>query len=300
MPFPFKIFLTQQHTTQFNKLISCRKEEELRLSQNPLSCKAEKVSVSTFFKVKKQRAGVTVEAILCIPLFVYAAICLMWILEFQSVQTTIKCGMQEAGRQMAVQMYELPIVIPSDIEKKIVDSVGPKRLDQSFIVGGRNGISCKGSYMHPAGQILEMRVKYAVRLPFPHLGIPAPGFEQHMRVKAWTGYVKEGMIDPSKAVMVFITPEGSVYHRNKNCSYLQPSIQKVGKEELDHLRNQDGMIYRKCERCAGKSGDNSGVYITPYGEKFHYSSECSGLKRKIYEVPLVSVKGRRECSKCGK
>ena len=300
MPFPFKIFLTQQHTRKQKNIISFRKEEELRLSQNPLSCKAEKVSVSTLFKRKFFKAGVTVEAIICIPVFIYAAICLLWILEFQSVQTAIRSGMQETGRQMAVQMYEVPIALTKDIEKKIVDSVGAERLDKSFIEGGRSGLHCEDSYIHLQSQILEMKVKYRVKLPFPHLGIPGPVFSQHMRVKGWTGYVREGAGNIEEQEMVFITPEGVVYHRKRECPYLRPSIKKVTKEDLKKLRNKDGEIYHACEKCAGGNVDKAEVYITSYGEKFHFSSKCSGLKRKIYEVPLSSVKGRRECSKCGR
>ena len=299
MPFPFKIFLTQQHTYQLKTIISCRKEEELRLSQNPLSCKAEKVSVSTFRRIG-YAGSVTVEAIICIPLFIYAAICLMWILEFQSVQTAVRCGMQEAGRQMAVQMYQVPVALPSDIERKIVDSVGAQRLDHSFIENGRRGLDCSGSYVHIRSQILEMKVRYRVRLPFPHLGIISPSFDQHMRIKGWTGYVKDGLPGIADAEMVYITPEGVVYHRDRECSYLKPSIRKVSKDQLDELRNKDGEIYHVCEKCAAENGDKTEVYITSYGEKFHFSSECSGLKRKIYKVPLASVKGRRACSKCGK
>lgn len=51
-----------------------------------ISCVKEKASVS---------ASVTVEAALCVPLFLYAAVSLIWMLELRSIQSacrSCKCG----------------------------------------------------------------------------------------------------------------------------------------------------------------------------------------------------------------
>lgn len=298
MSFPFNIFLTQQHTNIKQK-ISCRKEEELRLSRNPKSCKAEKASVSASRKKKTTVGSVTIEAIICLPMFIYAAICLMWTLEFQVVGTTIRCAMQEAGRQAAEEMYQFPVVRSSKLESDIVSSIGAGRLDNSLVVGGRNGIHCEQSFVHMTTGILEMKTWYEVKLPFAHLGIASPRFEEKMRFKGWTGYVKDGLQENMDVEMVFITPSGTVYHRSRDCSYLNPSIKSIGTDEIEGLRNKDGSKYYPCEDC-GAAHAGGQVCVTDYGEKYHTSKNCSAIKRKIYEVPITSVKGRRECSKCGR
>ena len=62
-----------------------------------ISCVKEKASVS---------ASVTVEAVLCVPLFLYAAVSLIWMLELRSIQSAVRCGLQSAGKQVAESFAE--------------------------------------------------------------------------------------------------------------------------------------------------------------------------------------------------
>ena len=62
-----------------------------------ISCVKEKASVS---------ASVTVEAVLCVPLFLYAAVSLIWMLELRSIQFAVRCGLQSAGKQVAESFAE--------------------------------------------------------------------------------------------------------------------------------------------------------------------------------------------------
>ena len=64
-----------------------------------ISCVKEKASVS---------ASVTVEAVLCVPLFLYAVVSLIWILELRSIQSAVRCGLQSAGKQVAESFAEIP------------------------------------------------------------------------------------------------------------------------------------------------------------------------------------------------
>lgn len=60
-----------------------------------------------------------------------------------------------------------------------------------------------------------------------------------------------------------------------------------------------GGIYHLCERCGWMPGNDGNCYVTDYGDRYHTSLSCSGLKRKVYTVPLSEVKGKGACSKCG-
>jgi len=97
--------------------------------------------------------------------------------------------------------------------------------------------------------------------------------------------------------IAFITKNGTVYHRNRNCTYLNPSVKAVFYEDLKEKRNENGAIYYACEKCG--NGKKTVVYITEQGTKYHTSLECSGLKRTIYSILLSEVGGRLPCSKCG-
>ena len=118
-------------------------------------------------------------------------------------------------------------------------------------------------------------------------------------MKTWTGYVKTYAAGIGDNELVYVTETGIVYHRNYQCTYLEPSVRSVAKTQLGELRNSSGGIYHLCERCGWMPGNDGNCYVTDYGDRYHTSLSCSGLKRKVYTVPLSEVKGKGACSKCG-
>ena len=97
---------------------------------------------------------------------------------------------------------------------------------------------------------------------------------------------------------VYVTETGMVYHRDYHCTYLELSIQMVPASALDGLRNESQeSITPAAAACTGKA--HGLVYVTDYGEKYHSSLNCSGLKRTVYAVPLSEAVGKGACSKCG-
>ena len=116
---------------------------------------------------------------------------------------------------------------------------------------------------------------------------------------AWTGYdVEQGASDLTQEdPMVYVTETGTVYHTNRNCTYLNLSIEAVDAAVLEERRNQSGGKYYPCEIC-GRIGGYGMVYITGQGSSYHSSITCPGLKRTIYTIPLSQVGGRGRCSKC--
>ena len=49
---------------------------------------------------------------------------------------------------------------------------------------------------------------------------------------------------------VYITENGTVYHRERNCTHLTLSIELAGKDEVGQLRNESGGKYYPCENAA--------------------------------------------------
>ena len=99
---------------------------------------------------------------------------------------------------------------------------------------------------------------------------------------------------------MYVPETGVVYHKDYHCTYLEPSLRIVSGESLEALRNAGGGKYHACERCMGGAQSVGSVYITTYGERYHSTLSCSGLKRKIYAVPITEIKGKGACSKCGR
>ena len=120
---------------------------------------------------------------------------------------------------------------------------------------------------------------------------------QQARNRKWIGY--DPQEDSQEGAYVYITPYGSVYHRDISCSYLNPSIHCVDIAEIDEKRNLDGSRYEICGQCGDRPGTSSYVYVTDYGEVYHRALDCGGLRRTVYRVLLEEAAGYGLCSKCG-
>ena len=75
----------------------------------------------------RKKGSITVEAAMAVPIFFFATLALVLLLELLSVQTAVRSGLQEAGKKLAVQAVEVPAVIPSNLERDVVNSIGTVR-----------------------------------------------------------------------------------------------------------------------------------------------------------------------------
>lgn len=110
--------------------------------------------------------------------------------------------------------------------------------------------------------------------------------------RAWIGF--RGLEEEES--LVYITPDGSVYHLYADCTHLDLSIRQVSFAYAAAAKNLYGERYRECELCGGKV--SSLVYITEEGNCYHSEKTCSGLKRTIVCVPISEVFGRSCCLRC--
>ena len=118
-------------------------------------------------------------------------------------------------------------------------------------------------------------------------------------VKPWTGYdVTKTKERDEEDSIVYMTENGSVYHKNRACTHLTLSIQAEPFYSLSEKKNMSGEYYKACEFC-GKNGIITIAYITSYGNKYHTSTKCRGLKRTVKSLSLSQVKGVDPCQKCG-
>jgi len=119
-----------------------------------------------------------------------------------------------------------------------------------------------------------------------------------MKYRKWTGYdVLAGNDTSKEEEYVYITEYGNVYHRNRGCNHLNITVNVVACEEINSKRNNSKEKYKPCELCGGKG--TGLLFITPEGNKYHCSADCSGLKRTVKTVRLSEVGGRGPCSECG-
>lgn len=243
------------------------------------------------------KGSMTVEAALTIPVFLFAVLCLIYLLEVQALRISVHSAAQGAAKNAAVDIVTVPVLNVFKFKSDMVRMIGADRLEGSIIQGGKSGISCLGSLYYPSTGEIHVRISYKIRLPFP--GFTDIGVRQKdtFIVKAWTGYTKPDVEDEDGEI-VYITDSGSVYHTDYQCSYLQLSIRFLPSTGLSGIRNLGGARYRACEKCVHGSA-MAGVYVTDSGNRYHNSLNCSGLKRLIRAVQKSKVYGKAACSRCG-
>ena len=242
-------------------------------NKNKYLAKSERASVPKI--TKKQKGSITIEAAFAIPLFLFAALCLIWMIEIQSIKIGVKQAAYSAAKSAAEDTAVIPVLNTIKLKSDIIRLLGKERIERSIIVDGSEGISCWNSYLSSKTGEMNIHVKYEVRVPLPLFGNPSAKMEETFRIHGWTGYGKDKKTEDSE--IVYITEKQSVYHEDYHCSYLQLSIRFVPYEQLEEIRNENGGIYYACEKCV--YGDAStGVYITENGSKYHNSLGCSGLK----------------------
>lgn len=242
------------------------------------------------------KGSMTVEAAFSVSIFFLAVISLTNLLEMMSIQTEMKNALHMVAKEYAAEAYLHPLISTEKIEEEIVEHIGKERLDKSLIMYGCEGLDASETKREWNTTIVEFVLKYRIEIPIAMFRIRAPWQMQKIRVKGWTGY-EFSLPNIDGDQMVYVTDYGMVYHRNKNCTYLDLSVKSVDRNVVSDLRSQNGGKYKACILC-GTWEKQDLVYITDYGERYHTSLECSGLKRNVYAIPLSDVRGLGGCSKC--
>ena len=190
-----------------------------------------------------------------------------------------------------------PIISTDNIEHHMVQDIGKERLERSMIVGGATGLDCSESRVDWNTSVIELSVSYDMEIPVLLFRIPIVSKEDALRVKGWTGYAS-GMEEGTEEELVYVTDYGLVYHKDKNCTYLDMSVRAVDADKMEDTRNKAGGKYYACVYCKNKNPDTYFYFVTNYGDRYHSTLTCSRLKRNIYAVPLDEVYGKGGCSKC--
>lgn len=234
-------------------------------------------------------ASATVEASIVIPLYVYAVLAVGYLIQIINIKSTMMQAMYNDVRQLAKYAYFCEgNSLPKDFS------------GQRNLVGKTAGISSYNSEIVMYNNEIYLKVSYTVKNPFDFFGIGKTKIQQQCVSGAWRGedYVGNTGNKENNDAMVYITISGTVYHKEKTCSYLNPSIQSISVACIENQRNASGGKYYSCERCV-RNTEPDIVYITDYGDRYHVDINCSGLKRSIFSVPLSKVSDKRACSKCG-
>lgn len=264
----------------------------------------EGISLFAFLKSEAQ-AGMTVEAAVVLPLFLYFILNLSCSIELIRLHGNLQLALWDTCSKIAIYGHALgdsdlePVFTGIYIKNQLIEYAGEEYLDNAPLKNGSKGLMLWESDIFSSKDELDVIVTYAV-LPWSNY-VAFSSFRMANRYCAhiWNGY--EIPKDPEKAVVqldiVYITETGKVYHEDPNCTHLKLSIRQVTRLEAKNAVNQWGDGYSPCEKCKPGSTVRN-LYITDDGDRYHSSLECSGLKRTVFSVPKSRASKYRPCSRC--
>lgn len=259
----------------------------------------------SFCNRKPVRAVITIEAALILPLFIAAVFSLQFFMEVYRIKADVMRAMQDAGREIVRYGYIYEAAEENqEIGNKLLKRMSAlaasnliikNRIEKYLDTAEENHIQnlsvIKNDFFNEQG-MLDVVVHYNIRVPFSLLGEQKIPVSQRVYMHHWVGFLQE---DESQ---VYITKSGQVYHRKLTCPYLKLSIKEILFYRIQYQRNASGGRYKPCAIC-GSRIQGKYCYITDYGDSYHTTLSCSGLKRGIITIPISKVGNRRECSKCG-
>lgn len=263
------------------------------------------------FPVIFSKGSMTLETACVLPLLLFAMLSVLQFAQIGLSSAALLAGMQDTAKDMAAYAYiqEMGVSAGDSIPAELLQGgisafYARKRIEaKSGFTGNSGSFSLLQSSLLK-NNIIDVAVTYEPNQTFLLLPVPKVKAVLRARVRAWTGREGSGGNaekgsegNEEKEETVYVAATGKVYHKDENCSHIKLSIRTVSRDSLKTRRNAAGGKYHACERCAD-SGSPS-VYVTDYGDKYHSSLNCSGLKRSIKEIPVSEVKGWKPCSKCG-
>lgn len=254
------------------------------------------------------QAGMTVEAALILPLFLFFVLNLLSVIEMLRFHGNVTWALHETCSHLAVYSGwagEKEDFVPEWLDgladmalsygyvrEKMVDCLGSDYVQHAPVADGKRGILFSKTNLGDQGA-MDLVVTYRLRMPFSLGGILQVRLYNTCYVKCWTGYPI--LTDGST---VYVTAQGSVYHTEQDCRHLDVTLRRVSAGDVARLRNSAGKRYKGCELCIDEMGAE--LWVTETGDKYHGRDSCSALRRTIGEMSLKEARerGYPQCVRC--
>lgn len=236
-----------------------------------------------------EKASLTVEAALAFPLIFFALYSMLFL--FCVLQTIVgtKGALAATGSRLSLELTEEKGSAGREV-LYFYQEMKEKGASTQWIAGKWMGIRWLGTKTE--GERVKLCIQYDCKLPVPVFGIRTIPIAQQVQAHKWIGRGGAGASQQDgDDTWVYVTPQGSVYHKSRECTHLQLSIQAVNGQQAKES-------YSPCQKCGNEKARLS-YYVTNEGNRYHTSLRCSGLKRTIFLKRLSELAGYRGCSRCG-
>lgn len=242
-----------------------------------------------------KRASLTVEASLVLPIFLFAMILIGCMGLLIRCQDEMQWNLTRIAREASAEYGARE-------SKACKNVLYYKTKLMTYMEGSGFSVSFQDSRLLKENEEIDLVADYRVKLPFSFFSFNNCLFRQRVHTRAFVGVETRDSAGQEDNHIVYVAATGKVYHERLDCTYLKLSISQVKYGDLESLRNQGGGKYKTCEKCCKNREfiSTDPVWITNYGDRFHSSSSCSGIRRSIQEMKRSEVGNRTPCSKCGK
>lgn len=271
------------------------------------------------------RGSVTIEAAIAVPVFLFALLSIIYVINIMHLQMTVQIALEEAARNISKtayissEFYALTTDSQAEADKKdssLVENIGAalvtvpyiknvfldesiKRvLDNSYVTNGSDGISFLLSSVDLDDNIVDIVLTYEVSIPFLPDNVISFKLSNRCYTRMYMGLDmdKEQQED---YIYVYYTTYGKVLHTNKYCRYLL--------NYSEALRYNDAMLTmnpEKCLLCGLQSNisqlkkDNPIVYLSSDHEVYHITLDCQAFTKDVFRQKRTSVDTDDICEEC--
>lgn len=222
------------------------------------------------------RASLTIECALVLPIFFFACITLISLMNAIRIQTLTDLDLSNKARKMAVGAG-------------LITAEGSADQEQTSSSPAASG----------SGSVRWIDLCLPKSIPLPGL---LPGYHLKVLCRARTAVWSGGGLSslPSTSEdgneTVYITDNQAVYHTHADCTHLDLAIYQSTTSEIGKLRNLYGGRYKKCR---GFPKHYSGVvYASAKGDYYYPSLNYASLKRHVHLSKRSDCGDLPECSRC--
>ena len=272
----------------------------------------------TFF-CRGLRASMTLEASLVLPLFLLFFLTIGSSMEIFRFHSKMEMALWEIGRETCVygtalegsswlsvndyahketgellEMIGNLALSQTYVKGRVEERLGSEYLEEAPVKGGADGLIYLGGSLINDEDFVRLVVTYAAQPRWTVSGFRTFYLQNYYYGRMWTGFD----VTNEENEIYYLAENASVYHRDINCSHLKLQPYQTSNANLATAVNSHGSHYRPCTICA-RGAMTDQVWISPEGDCYHYTRDCSGLKRTILTVTWKEAKRYRPCSRCG-
>ena len=240
----------------------------------------------------------TVEAALALPVFLLAVLTLANVFHMLGVYPEMIMAAALSLHEAAVCGHDEDFGTDR-LMTGLVMELGGSDTDFSRIAGGMAGIDYWGTNVDRETGEISVRLSCRLIPALQGMDIGAVPLTISMGTRAFIGgklLTGDSGGQLTGETTVYVAENGVVYHTSRECAHIDLSLHSVYASAVDGLRNSQGGKYYVCELCGGKTP--SVVYLTDTGNRYHCSSQCPGIRRTVYEMPLTGGCVLPPCSRC--